>query len=150
MKYNGNTVSIVVTIPESEYYKKFKAISDYSVDGYECKVVRNAISKRKKQLSEQELKTVQQLKIIANDLRALEKNRETATVVIRTTLIYYLKKKYSGPLLARVFNCNDSNIVFCVRRYKELKHYPDYEQASNKIIQHLRRCSLADYFREMP
>lgn len=138
-----------MTIPESDYYRKFKDVLLYSVDGYEAKITRNVVPKTKKPLSAKDLQAIQQLKIIANNLGALDKTRERPKVVLRTTLVFYLKKKYSGPLLARVFNCNDSNIVFCVKRYKEMKHYPDYEQASNQVIQHLRQCSLADYFREM-
>ena len=148
MKYKGNTVSIVVTIPEKQYYTKFKNIIDYRIDDYECKVVRNVVDKGVRRLTKKELIDVEILRSIADELGVLDKTRESAKVVLRTALVYYLKKKYSGPLLARVFNWNNSNIVFCIRRYEELKHYADYEQASIQVIQHLRQCSLADYFRE--
>jgi hypothetical protein len=144
MKTKGNTVTIVITIPESHYYKKFEGIANSRVDGYDFSITRNIVDKRAKVFTPEEFKAVSDIRSFAWKLGLMNKVRIPSVVVQRTTLIYLLSKKYSGRILARALGCEVSNISHSLKRYENLKHYKDYQAATSLLSQRLTQCSLVD------
>lgn len=144
MKTTGNTVSIVVTVSQAHFYKKFKDIASYNIDGHECKVTTNLVGKKRREYTPEEFKAILDIRSVAWKLGLMQKTRVPEVIVRRTVLIYLLKQKYSGPLIARALQFNNSTIVYTMKRYENLKRYRDYQEAILEISQHLKQCSLVD------
>jgi hypothetical protein len=150
MKTKGNTVSIVITIPESHYYKKFKDIVKYRVDDHKCSITRNVVNQRAKNFTAKEFKSILDIRSFAWKLGLIERTRVPEIIVQRTTLIYLLSKKYSGRIIARALDFDVSNVSHSLKRYENLKHYKDYQAATLLLSLRLKRCSLVDCSLEMP
>lgn len=140
MKFKGKSVSVTITIPKNKI-KAIHKLIPYAVDGYELKIIENPSNFPKStyisvKYRRMQVETIQN---IAHELGVLEKSRRTELVVLRSTLVYFLKAYYSGPTIARAFDWDDSTVVSCVKRYEDLKHYPDYQEASARINQLLKQ-----------
>jgi len=148
MKTKGNTVSIVITIPEWQYYKKFKDIANYKVDGYDCSISRNIVHRKSKAFTPEEFKAIADIRSFAWKFGLIQKTRVPKIIVQKTTLIYLLSKKYSGRIIARALDFYVSNVSHSLKRYENLKHYKDYQEATELLSQHLTQCSLVDCSQE--
>lgn len=143
MKTPTNTVSIVITIPLQQYYRKFKDISKYKLKDYEYSIEINKAHKTREYTPE-EFSNICDIRSAAWKLGLMQKTRVPEVIVRRTALVYLLKEKYSGPIIARALECDVSNISHTLKRYENLKRYRDYKEAILEISQHLRQCSLVD------
>jgi hypothetical protein len=143
MKTPTNTVSIVITIPVKQYYRKFKDISKYKLKDYQYSIEINMAQKTREYTSE-EFKSIADIRSAAFKLGLMEKTRVPQVIVRRTALVYLLKQKYSGPIIARALECSVTNISHTLKRYENLKRYRDYQEAVLEISQHLKQCSLVD------
>lgn len=148
MKTKVNTVSIVITIPESHYYKKFSDLVKSQVDGYDCSITRNIVRKKSKAFTPEEFKAIADIRSFAWKLGLIHKVRIPSVVVQKTVLVYLLSKKYPGRVIARALEYNISNVSHSLKRYENLKHYKDYQETTELLSQRLTQCSLVDCSQE--
>lgn len=78
------------------------------------------------------------IKQIASELKVLQRTRKREVVTLRTTLVYFLRFRYTSTVLSEAFGIVPSAIKACIGRYEELKHYPDWEQAAATVNQRLK------------
>lgn len=107
--------------------------------------------RKKKEMSsewrERRRVNIERVKQIAEGLDVAQKTRKYEIMTLRTCLVFFLREYYSGPLIAEAFEWDSSTVVGCVKRYRNLKHYPDWQEATNFVIQYLRQYSLGDSLR---
>ncbi len=148
MKFKGDTVTITITLPRSKL-ADIEKLFCFHVDGFDLEVsstYTERVERKNNSNRRDEIRTsIALIQQMAIELGVLEKSNKTQIVTVRTTLVYFLRKYYSGPLIALCFGWNDSNVIACSNRYERLKNYADYIQATEDVIQCLKRRSLVGF-----